>query len=407
MYNLLYEQGEVVEIIKEHKKITFFWMKILGKEKCKAVNYNNITGLIKIGDQVVVNTTAVELGLGTGGYHFVVLNLRYLDKSRDKLKSESTQKKNSDSIDKDERDKSSLIKNDIVGTDKLNKNYNKKINDNRIYEDSHQSRNSGHIMKMRYTPFQIKTLCAEEQMSPYHDVINEFESLNELPVILIPLHSLLAPLSITYKTLFPDKKIVYIMSEGGSLALDFSNLVRKLVSEGYIDNTITFGNAFGGDYESVNIFSALAVASELLKADLIIVGMGPGIVGTSTKYGFSGVENAFIEKAVRILKGKSIVVPRVSFADTRKRHFGISHHSITLLSELITDSIEIALPKNDYLENQINKGNLFSRHNFEFYSIDEVERILEESGFNYNSMGRNLKDDPLFFITAGLAVYKV
>jgi len=364
VYNLIYEQGEVIEIIKEHKKITFFWVETGEKERCKAVNYNNITGIINIGDQVVVNTTAVELGLGTGGYHFVVLNLRYLDKGIDK--SDNSQKKASP-----------------------NPHY------------------SGHIMKMRYTPFQIKTLCAEEQMSPYHDVINEFESLNELPVILIPLHSLLAPLSITYKTLFPDKKIVYIMSEGGSLALDFSNLVRKLVSEGYIDNTITFGNAFGGDYESVNIFSALAVASELLKADLIIVGMGPGIVGTSTKYGFSGVENAFIEKAVRILKGKSIVVPRVSFADTRKRHFGISHHSITLLSELITDSIEIALPKNDYLENQINKGNLFSRHNFEFYSIDEVERILEESGFNYNSMGRNLKDDPLFFITAGLAVYKV
>jgi len=149
------------------------------------------------------------------------------------------------------------------------------------------------------------------------------------------------------------------------------------------------------------------LASEVLKADLIIVGMGPGIVGTSTKYGFSGVENAFIEKAVRILKGKSIFVPRISFADTRRRHFGISHHSLTLLSELITGPIEIALPNNNYLENQINKENLFSRHNLEFYSIDDVKTILEESKFTFNSMGRTLEDDPLFFITAGLAVYKI
>jgi len=220
MYNLLYEQGEVVEIIKEEINITFFWIKITGKEKCKAVNYNNITGNIKIGDKVVVNTTAVELGLGTGGYHFVVLNLRYLDKGIDK--SGNCQKRVNDDINKDVIDQ--------------------------------YPHYSGHIMKMRYTPFQIKTLCAEEQMSPYHDAINRFESLNGLPVIIIPLHSLLAPLSITYKNLYPDKNIVYIMSEGGSLALDFSNLLRNLVYEGYIDTTITFGNAFGGDYETVNIF---------------------------------------------------------------------------------------------------------------------------------------------------------
>lgn len=355
MYNLIYEQGEVIEIIKEHKKITFFWVETGEKERCKAVNYNNITGIINIGDQVVVNTTAVELGLGTGGYHFVVLNLKYLDKDM-----------------------------------------------NNIYDN-----NIGHIMKMRYTPFQIKTFCAEEQISPYHESINKFESLSGLPVIIIPLHSLLAPLSITYKNLFPKKKIAYIMSEGGSLALDFSDLVRNLISEGYIDNTITFGNAFGGDYETVNIFSALAVANEVINADLVIVGMGPGIVGTSTKYGFSGVENAFIEKAVRILKGKSIIVPRVSFADTRKRHLGISHHSITLLTELITDPIELALPNIDYLQNQIDKNNLFNRHKLDFYSIDRVKTILEESKFTFNSMGRALKDDPLFFITAGLAVYKL
>ncbi len=34
-----------------------------------------LIGPVALGDQVVVNTTAVELGLGTGGWHFVHWNL--------------------------------------------------------------------------------------------------------------------------------------------------------------------------------------------------------------------------------------------------------------------------------------------------------------------------------------------
>jgi len=262
-------------------------------------------------------------------------------------------------------------------------------------------------MKLRYTPFQIKTLCAEEQSSLYHEEINKFKSLSGIPVVILPLHSLLAPLSITYRNFYPDKRVVYIMSEGGSLALDFSILARDLISKGYIDKTITYGNAFGGDFETVNIFTALAVAYQVVRADLIIVGMGPGIVGTSTKYGFSGVENAFIEKAVKILNGKSIYVPRISFADQRKRHFGISHHSLTLLKDLISNPLELAFPDHEYLREQINKNSLGSKHQIDYYSINEVKTILEHSSFPFNSMGRSLEDDPLFFITAGLAVYKL
>ena len=34
-----------------------------------------LTGRVDVGDAVVVNTTAVELGLGTGGWHVVHWNL--------------------------------------------------------------------------------------------------------------------------------------------------------------------------------------------------------------------------------------------------------------------------------------------------------------------------------------------
>ncbi|MFP4015751.1 MAG: DUF3866 family protein [Halanaerobiales bacterium] len=366
MYGLSYEQGIVEAIIEEHKTITFFWVKISGRDKCKAVNYNNITGKINPGDQVIVNTTAVELELGTGGYHFVILNLKYLSNYELPKKAK--------------------------GGGFEEKNY------------------TGHIMKLRYTPMQLRTLSVEEQHGEYHQEIKEFESLEGKPVVIIPLHSMLAPLVISYKSKFPEKKAVYIMSEGGCLALDFSNSVRQLLSQGFLDKTISYGNSFGGDFETVNIFTALATASKIVKADLIIVGMGPGIVGTSTRYGYSGVENAFIEKAVRVLKGRAIIIPRISFADKRKRHYGISHHSITLLTELITDPVELVFPDNAFLKQQINNYHALTRHKISFYSgseLTEIDEVLKASGFILKSMGRKYQDDPLFFITAALAVYKV
>lgn len=359
--------GKVIEVFQEHPGISFIRVKIPGEEATRAVNYNYLTGRVKEGDTVILNTTAVRLGLGTGGYHFVYLNL-------------GGRKDMPEGFLPDREDKSAL--------------------------DNH-SRSAGHIMKLRYTPLQFRTLAVEEEDSPYHALIRDFESLEGKPVILIPLHSLLAPLAIAYKSLYPGKRLVYIMTDGACLALNFSNLVRELVQEGFLEATITYGNAFGGDYETVNIFTALATAAEVLAADLIVVGMGPGIVGTSTKYGFSGVELAFIEKAVRVLKGRSILVPRISFADRRKRHYGISHHTITLLTELITEPVEVVFPENDYIRKMLAEYNLEERHKLAFYPVEKIKEILECSSFPFHSMGRSIKDDPLFFITAGLAVYKL
>ncbi|MEJ6950968.1 DUF3866 family protein [Natronospora cellulosivora (SeqCode)] len=354
MYDLLLKKAKVIEILEERDNINFLIVELENKEKCKAVNYSRITGTVNINDILIVNTTALELSLGTGGYHYVHLNLSNIDNSY-------------------------------------------KLDDFR--------ENKGHIMKMRYTPMQIRTLCAEEKASPYHDTINNFKSLDNLPVITLPLHSHLAPLLITYKSFFPNKKVVYIMSEGGSQALEFSNLIRKLKSLDCIDKTITYANCFGGDYETINIFTALILAKEVEEADLIVVAMGPGIVGASSKYGFSGVENVFIDKAVRTLGGRSIFVPRISFADERKRHYGISHHSITILKDLISETVELAFPENEYIKKQLDKNKLIAKHKISFYPIEEIEDILIDSQFSFNSMGRKFADDPLFFITAGLAVF--
>ena len=186
----------------------------------------------------------MELNLGTGGYHFVIYNLN--SNGRD------TSKK-------------------------------------------------GHIMKLRYTPFQIKTFAVEEQNSPHHKIFHEFKSLDNMPVVVGTLHSMLIPIASTLKYLNTNLKIAFIMTDGAALPLYLSNNVYELRQKDIIYKTITLGHAFGGDYEVVNIYNALITAKEIAKCDVAIVTMGPGIVGTGTPYGFTGIEQGYITDAVNDL----------------------------------------------------------------------------------------------------------
>src|SRR5699024_8006760 len=139
-------------------------------------------------------------------------------------------------------------------------------------------------------------------------------------------------------------RINYLMTDGGSLPIYFSNTVKLLKENELIKKTITIGHAFGGDLECTNIYTGLIAAKEILKGDVTIITMGPGIVGTGTKYGFSGIEQGQIIDAVNTLGGNPIVAPRISFKDSRKRHIGISHHTRTVLSEITKTSGKVIIP---------------------------------------------------------------
>ena len=118
------------------------------------------------------------------------------------------------------------------------------------------------------------------------------------------------------------------MTDGaGAAARAVATSSPTLRDRGLIDATITCGHAFGGDYEAVSVFSALAVARHVADADAAVVAMGPGIVGTNTRLGFSGMEVGPILDAAVALGGVPIACLRVSFADARDRHVGLSHHS--------------------------------------------------------------------------------
>ncbi|WP_270647924.1 DUF3866 family protein [Paeniclostridium hominis] len=344
--------GLVESIISKSENLEEITVNVNG-DIAKAYNYPKMTGSVDIGNEVVLNTTAVELSLGTGGYHFVILNLN-------KLESNMTP--------------------------------------------------GGHIMKLRYTPMQVKVDSVEEQDSKLHDKINEFKSLENLPVVVGTLHSMLTPFAASYKRHNPNKKLVYIMTDGASLPIYLSKNVENLKNKKLIDDTITIGNAFGGDYECINIYSALITAKEVLNADAVFVSMGPGIAGTGTKYGFTGIEQGPILDAVKKLGGNPIAIPRISFADKRDRHVGISHHSITVLSEIVNVNVNIPIgiedkDKLEYVNKQIEKNNLQEKHNIVYIKPGNTFDDLSYYGLKVKSMGRNYEQDIEFFDAASNAAY--
>lgn len=344
--------GRVVEIVDQSEGLDDIRVEINGDIQ-RAYNYSKMTGKIEIDDEVILNTTAVELSLGTGGYHFVIANL-------DNKESDLT-----------------------LG---------------------------GHIMKLRYTPFQVKVNSVEDHESQYHDVIENFTSLEDMPVVVGTLHSMLTPFVASYKRNNPTKKLVYIMTDGAALPIYLSKNVETLKNKGLIDNTITIGNAFGGDYECINIYTALITAKEILKADVVFVSMGPGIAGTGTKYGFTGIEQGPILDAIHKLSGNPIAIPRISFADKRERHFGISHHSITVLKEIVNVNVTIPVityddEKLEVINNQIKSNKLEEIHNVVYINNSNTKEDLDYFDLKVRSMGRNFEQDKEFFEAASAAAY--
>ncbi len=331
-----YRQKTVVEIIEEYPDL----MKLKLDDGSRAYCFTKVNGSVAPGDQVIVNTTAVDLDLGTGGWHFVVWNLSNQD----------------------------------IDTPR-----------------------GGHIMKLRYSPLQLDVGVEEEK--PTWD--NELDNLDNIPVISAPLHSQLGPITTFLKSKKPELKIAVVMSDGASLPIALSDLVRTLKSKDLIDSTITFGHAFGGDYESINIYSALLTAKNIAKADLIVTTMGPGIVGTNTTFGFTGIEVANHLDAAKSIGAKTFGVLRSSSADTRERHRGISHHAITTFSKATYASHVLGVISDHELSGQmigqLKDANIYERHEVRELESVGIVQLMENIDLDVRSMGRTAREDELFY----------
>lgn len=315
----------------------------------RAVSYPPLAGACTSGDRVLCNTTAVDLGLGTGGEHFVVA-----------------------------RAGEGIMVDDPV---------------------------PGHIMKLRYTPLQRDVTTVEEPVSPHHDVMAAAHSLEGLPVVCCGLHSQVPIVAAAIKGRAPGSRIVYVMTDESALPLALSRLVPQMLDAGLIDETITCGQAFGGSFEAVNLYSGLLAARHVTHADVAIVAIGPGIPGTSTPYGHSGVAQGQAVNAVGSLGGKPVAVLRLSFADARPRHVPVSHQTLTALcSVTLTPAVvpvpELAPELAERVDEALEAAGLWARHT----RFDTPGQQLPDTrGIEVRTMGRGVDDEPAFFLAAAAA----
>ncbi|SHF28728.1 Protein of unknown function [Desulfofundulus australicus DSM 11792] len=343
--------GEVLAIQDRRPGLTEILVRVEGKEE-RAINYDLLTGPVKPGDMVVLNTTAVYKKLGTGGTHFVMANL------------------------------TSPVR-DVSPR--------------------------GHIMKARYTPSQVKVLAVEEEDHPGSSSFRAADSLDGIPVVIASLHSMIAPAAAVIHWLTRGRaRVVYVMTDGGALPLPLSRLVFQLKEKQLLAATVTCGHAFGGDYEAVTVYSGLLAARSVARADIIIAAMGPGITGTSSTFGFTGLEQGELVNAVHILKGQPVAAPRLSFADSRERHRGLSHHTRTALGRVALVPCTVPLPvlgdeKRALVWRQLRESGILDRHRVVVVEENPTREALRSYGINVTTMGRDMDKDPEFFLAAGAA----
>jgi hypothetical protein len=202
----------------------------------------------------------------------------------------------------------------------------------------------GHIVKARYTPLQQVVLAADEQDSPHHDRLAAADSIEGTPVVVADLHSALPAVVAGVRADRPDARVVLLATDGGALPLAFSRTVAGLRAGGWLAASVTAGQGYGGDLEAVSVHSGLLVARHVAGADVVVAVQGPGNAGTGTTWGYSGVAVVEVLHATAVLGGRGVASLRVSQADPRPRHRGVSHHSRTAYGRALLAPALVPVP---------------------------------------------------------------
>ncbi len=235
-----------------------------------------------------------------------------------------------------------------------------------------------HVMALPYTPGQAAARTVEEadQLA---------DSLEGMPVVCCGLHSQLAPVA---AGIGGGARVGYVQLGGGALPVSLSDAVRTLKGRGLLQVAVAVAPCHDGDVQAVSVASALlwAKASSL---DCVVCSIGPGIVGTGTRFGHGGTAVAEAANAAAALGGGAILVPRISHADPRERQRGVSHHTRAAF-ELCLGRYEVAWPQG--LERPSELGSVTE--------VDVGDWREACSGLRLEHMGRGPEDDPWFFAAA-------
>jgi Protein of unknown function (DUF3866) len=350
---ITWRSGEVLAVRREWAGAVELEVAVAGTgaagPPARALAYPALTGRPEPGDRVLLNTTAADLGLGTGGYALVVALPDRLPPTR---------------------------------------------------------RGPGHLVKARYTPLQATVLGADEQDSPHHEVLRTADSLDGAVVVIADLHSALPAILAGLRAGQAGPPAAYVMLDGGALPAAFSRTAAGLREAGWLRGTVSTGQSFGGDLETVTVHSGLLAARHVLGAEVIVVAQGPGNLGTGTRWGFSGVACGEAVNAAAVLGGQPVASLRVSAADPRPRHHGISHHSLTSYGRVALARADVVVPD---LPGEFGAlvaeqaAPLAARHRLVTVGTQGLAQALRGCPVPLATMGRGLDSDLAYFLAAAAA----
>ncbi len=303
-----------------------------------------LLGEMREGDEVVVNVEALDLGLGSGGFDVVHVNLT------------------------------------------------------RGLEASGEGRE--HVMKLNYTSLQHAVDPVEQAPHVSHagPVKGATESeTRQLPVLVVPLHGHLAPSAWAMAQAAPGSKVGYVQTRGGALPGSLSRDVAELRERDLLCGHVTAAPAYGGEHEALSVAGALDAAAQSLGWDAAIAGPGPGIIGSDTRLGHGGIAALDTAHAALGLGLRTLLSPRLSSADPRERHRPVSHHTLTVLQMLLAP-VEIPVPAGDPVPIAVLATAAGWRHRLREAPADLSG--YASSNLPARTMGRTIAEDPLFFAAA-------
>lgn len=316
----------------------------VGGERRPAWADTGLLGEMRIGDEVVVNTAALDLGLGSGGFDVVHVNL------------------------------TRGLAGGPVGEE--------------------------HVVKLNYTSLQhpVEPVELPVCLSRTEDGKGTPEqSEATMPVLVLPLHGHLAPAAWAAAQVWPGARIGYVQTGGGALPGALSRDVALLRERGLLVGHVTAAPAYGGEHEALSVAGGLDAAANELGWDAALVGPGPGIIGSETRLGHGGMAALDGAHAALALGLPTLLSPRLSEADRRDRHRGVSHHTLTVLAMLLA-AVEVAAPtENPELVAQLTEAG-GGRHILREAPADLPGYAA--TNLPARSMGRNIDEDRLFFAAA-------
>jgi hypothetical protein len=303
-----------------------------------------LLGEMQEGDEVIVNTEALDLGLGSGGFDVVHVNLT------------------------------------------------------RGLEGA--GRDGEHVIKLNYTSLQHAVDPIELPVRPIPGMGGKSapEGAGEsVPVLVLPLHGHLAPAAWAAAEASPGLRVGYVQTGGGALPGSLSRDVAELRERNLLCGQITAPPAYGGEHEAISLTGALDAAAHGLGWDAIIAGPGPGIIGSDSRLGHGGMAALDTAHASLALGLPTLLSPRLSSADPRERHRPVSHHTLTVM-QLLLSGVQVPVPSSEPVPIAVLATAAGWRHRLQEAPVDLPG--YESSDLPIRTMGRTLQEDPLFFAAA-------